>query len=304
MSSSNHHEKLLWTWSSASVLSLFLRHCISVFHCSLTNVQPALIKSDMRRLWPLRGSPGECPGEKKMGHLEGMSSYGAMWQPCSFVGPLLPHSLIWLNWFKSQEKWCHHDRETWMGGRCSAIDIIMTLVLQGNGVGGRSRGSWGVAYAPRTSDVAPWEAPIAVVENHTVASCPVMIDGETNGCEGEAASAITHSLTVWLRHATANTVHCAQGSLDLWSNYRLYSQLAEVVIVCNCIVVIPDLDILLFCLSSVTPVPSCLTLRKHRPRPSQFQQCPLPSQAPCGMCATVAHDHFLKNQPVHCHSWK
>lgn len=121
---------------------------------------------------------------KKMGHLEGMSSYGAMWQPCSFVGPLLLHSLIWLNWFKSQEKWCHHDRDTWMGGRCSAIDIIMTLALQGNGVRGRSRGSWGVAYALRTSDVAPWEAPIASVENHTVASCPVMIDGETNGWRG------------------------------------------------------------------------------------------------------------------------
>lgn len=36
-------------------------------------------------------------------------------------------------------------------------------------------------YALRTSDVAPWEAPIAVVENHKEASCPVMIDGETNG---------------------------------------------------------------------------------------------------------------------------
>lgn len=313
MSSSNHHEKLLWIWSSASVLSLFLRHCISVFYCSLTNVQPALIKSNMRRLWPLRGSPGECPGEK-MGHLEGMSSYGVMWQPCSFVGPLLPHSLIWLNWFKSQEKWCHHDRETWMGGRCSASDIIMTLALQGNRVRGRSRGSWGVAYALRTSDVVTWEAPIASVENHTVANCPVMIDGETNGCEaplfvkgGGRQRNYTQS------NSMAQTCHGKCSSLCsrivrslIKLEIKFTTRLdAEGGIVCNCIVVvIPDLEMLLFCLSSVTHFLSCLTLRKHRPRPFQFQQCPLPSQAPCGMCETVAHNHFLKNQPVYCHSWK
>lgn len=86
MSSSNHHEKLLWTWSSASVLSLFLRHCISVSHCSLTNVQPALIKSNMCRLWPLRGSPGECPGEKwdiwkGWVHMERCGSHAALWAP-------------------------------------------------------------------------------------------------------------------------------------------------------------------------------------------------------------------------------
>lgn len=73
--------------------------------------------------------------------------------------------------------------------------------------------------------MAPWEAPIAVVENHKEASCPVMIDGETNGLwtsiicetnsEREGASAIIHSQTVWLRQGTANAVHSAQGSLDL-----------------------------------------------------------------------------------------
>ena len=80
-------------------------------------------------------------------------------------------------------------------------------------------------YAPRKSAVAPWESPIAVVENHKEASCPAMIDGETNGLrsstickpnsEWEGASAIIHSQTVRLRQGTANAVHCAQRSIDL-----------------------------------------------------------------------------------------
>lgn len=44
------------------------------------------------------------------------------------------------------------------------------------------KNSRGVANTLRTSDVAPWEAPIAVLENHKEASCPVMIDGKTNSC--------------------------------------------------------------------------------------------------------------------------
>lgn len=95
MSSSNHHETLRWTWSSASALSLFLRHCISVLHCSLTivRVQPALIKSNTCRPWPLGGSLSKCPGNK-WDILKGMSSYGAMRQQRSFVDPPpppLPH---------------------------------------------------------------------------------------------------------------------------------------------------------------------------------------------------------------------
>lgn len=153
-----------------------------------------------------------------------MSSYGMMWQPCSFVGPLLLLCLIWLNWFKSREKWCHRDRDVWRGGQCSGADIIMTLMLQGNRVRGGSWGSWGVTYALRTRDVAPREAPVAKAENHKEASCPVMIDGETNGlwssiiCETnsevEDASAIIHSPTVWLRQGTANAVPCDLSNSD------------------------------------------------------------------------------------------
>lgn len=78
-------------------------------------------------------------------------------------------------------------------------------------------------FAQRTSDVAPWEAPIAVMENHTEASCPVMIDGETNGLwssiicetnsEWEGASPIIHSQTVWLRQGTANAAPLCSGIL-------------------------------------------------------------------------------------------
>lgn len=95
MSSSNHHETLRWTWSSASALSLFLRHCISVFHCSLTNVriQPALTKSNMRRPWPLCGSLSKYPGNKwdiwkGWVHIERWGSGAALWPP---PPPPMPH---------------------------------------------------------------------------------------------------------------------------------------------------------------------------------------------------------------------
>lgn len=65
--------------------------------------------------------------------------------------------------------------------------------------------------------MAPWEAPVAVVENHKEASCPVM-DGETNGlwscdiCETKSAgeaSALKRSQTARPRQGTANAGHCA-----------------------------------------------------------------------------------------------
>lgn len=100
MSSSNHHETLRWIWSSASALSLFLRHCISVFHCSLTNVriQPALTKSNMRQPWPLCGSLSKYPGNKwdiwkGWVHMERWGSSAAL---CPAPPP--PLCLIWLNW--------------------------------------------------------------------------------------------------------------------------------------------------------------------------------------------------------------
>lgn len=138
MSSSNHYETLRWTWSSASVLSLFPRHCISAFHCSLTNirVQPTLIKSTICWPWPLCGSLSTRPGNKwdiwkGWVHVERWGSGAALWAPSfSFASS----DLINLN---LKKKWCHHDRDAW---RCSGFDIIMTLTPQGKGDRGRSRG--------------------------------------------------------------------------------------------------------------------------------------------------------------------
>lgn len=182
MSSSNHHERLLWTWSSASALSLFLRHCISVFHCSLTNVrvQPALIKSNMRRPWPLCGSLSKCPGNKwdiwkRWLHMERWGSSVALWGPSfSFASS----DLIDLNLKKSGVIMTEtHGKE----GGAQALTSLWPWRFREREFEEKAEAPEVLLYALRTSDVAPWEAPIAVVENHKEASCPVMIDGETNG---------------------------------------------------------------------------------------------------------------------------
>lgn len=212
MSSSNHHERLLCTWSSASVFSLFLKYCISVCHCSLTNVcvQPALIKSNMRRPWPLCGSLSKCPGNKwdvwkGWVHLERWGSGTALWAP-SFSSS----DLIDLNLKKSGVIMTEtHGRE----GSAQALTSLWPWRFREREFEEEAEAPEVLLYALRTFIVAPWEAAFTVVKNHKEASCPVMIYGETNGlwssiiCETnsirDGANAIIHNQTAWLRKGTA-----------------------------------------------------------------------------------------------------
>lgn len=163
------------------LLSLFLRHCISVFHCSLTNVrlQPALIKSNMRRPWPLCEGFSKCPGNKwdiwkGWVHMEWWGSGAALWAPSfSFASS----DLIDLNLKKNGVIMTKtHGRE----GGGQAVTSLWPWHFRESEFEEEAEAPKMLLYVLRTSDVAPWEAPIAVVENHKEASCPVMIDGETN----------------------------------------------------------------------------------------------------------------------------
>lgn len=174
MSSSNHYETLRWTWSSASVLSLFPRHCISAFHCSLTNirVQPTLIKSTICWPWPLCGSLSTRPGNKwdiwkGWVHVERWGSGAALWAPSfSFASS----DLINLNLKESGVIM------TETHGGAQALTSLWPWRLREREI---EEGAEVLLYALRTSDVAPWEATSAALENHKEASCPVMMDGET-----------------------------------------------------------------------------------------------------------------------------